>query len=608
MSKKYTIEIDASVTGEEEVKLLEQNLGGVATNAEAANTELVQLNQTTEEQSVAQEGLATATDRSTTSTLSYGIAAYNLGNMYKRNQGFINKQASSLLKTGGIVGFLKRNWKALAVTLILATLAMKAWNRLLQASEVYIASTQKALVEFQKTLESDEAWKIFLKNIELYVGEKTWNVLKGFRDFWDEFYLQVLNQFGGQAGKDAVRAGRAITEMLIELDEKTLLMAKTAHIFKNTISEQTAIMNDSTKSMAEREAAQQIAQTTATQLFNSEQAILELQKKIVQARINAGEETQKNKLEVARLEKEIFLLNKTYEKQIASIEIVTEKIEKETEVLGELSDASQNYLDILEQINKEKEEDLRLQAIKDAAYTAEGEEFGFEEEDEAPESPEVLEIWRKKEVQEEYTEWLAGNLRSQGGMWGEFFGVLKDLYDKDVKFSKLSNEQKLQVVAMTAQASLSVALELINQLGAAASDDFETQKKYQIAGATVSTLQGMISAFMGGVQTAPGPWGLVLGGILAAAAGAVGWANIKKIKNSTPESVPSSGSLSGSAVGSVSASAPSLSLVSPLTSGEEQLAGQIGDQTTDPQKAYVVGSDMTSQQELDRRIESNAFL
>lgn len=82
-----------------------------------------------------------------------------------------------------------------------------------------------------------------------------------------------------------------------------------------------------------------------------------------------------------------------------------------------------------------------------------------------------------------------------------------------------------------------------NQEEAVKKKAFEQDKKMKIAQATISMVQGMVSAFAGAMQLGPiaGP---IVGGILAAAVGVMGAMNIAKIKSTkyeagTPPTAPS---------------------------------------------------------------------
>jgi len=179
---------------------------------------------------------------------------------------------------------------------------------------------------------------------------------------------------------------------------------------------------------------------------------------------------------------------------------------------------------------------------------------------------------------------------------------------QDLGKQELENERAIQLakrkmVADSLNAGLGAATAVFGALAEASEGNFERQKKFQIAGAITSTLQGAISAFMGGVETIPGPFGVALGAVLSGVTLASGYANVKKIKNTQPNGGTGGGGSVTAAAPKVSA--PSFSMVTPSTNGENKLSEQLSSKT-EPQKAYVVSSDMTSQQQLDRSIENKA--
>ena len=65
-----------------------------------------------------------------------------------------------------------------------------------------------------------------------------------------------------------------------------------------------------------------------------------------------------------------------------------------------------------------------------------------------------------------------------------------------------------------------------------------------------------------------------------------------------------SGGASGGGGGGATVQAPNFNVVG--ASSTDQLAQAVGGQVNEPIRAYVVGSDVTNQQELDRRIVDTA--
>ena len=181
----------------------------------------------------------------------------------------------------------------------------------------------------------------------------------------------------------------------------------------------------------------------------------------------------------------------------------------------------------------------------------------------------------------------------------------QELSMEEVRITKQTADAKRKIDMETTQASLAAAGLAFSSLEQLAGDNFEAQKTFQIANAVVSTIMGAIQAY-NGAQTIPvvGP---AVGVVLAALVAATGAANIAKIAATKPGG-SASASFSGRSGPSTTPAAPSLSLVSPASAGESEIAGQIAGQNTNPSKAYVVSGEVTDQQALDRRIEGQATI
>ena len=128
---------------------------------------------------------------------------------------------------------------------------------------------------------------------------------------------------------------------------------------------------------------------------------------------------------------------------------------------------------------------------------------------------------------------------------------------------------------------------------------FATQKKLNIAIATVETIKGAVSAFTGMTSSIPGPVGIALGVVAAAGVTASGVANIKKITSTKFDGGGDDGG--GDNGGNLSSSAPAAPTPANFNvvgnSGTNQLMQGLQNQ---PIKAYVVGGDVTTAQNLDR--------
>jgi hypothetical protein len=149
--------------------------------------------------------------------------------------------------------------------------------------------------------------------------------------------------------------------------------------------------------------------------------------------------------------------------------------------------------------------------------------------------------------------------------------------------------------------SLAVAGDVANALSSLAAEGSEEAKNYAIGAATIQALMGAISAYNSALAVPV--VGIVLAPIAAAVALAIGYANVKKIKSQdTKGGGGSGGSFGGGGRAAIpSTAAPSFNVVG--TSSTNQLAQSIN---TQPIKTYVVASDVSTQQSLDRNKVENA--
>jgi hypothetical protein len=127
-------------------------------------------------------------------------------------------------------------------------------------------------------------------------------------------------------------------------------------------------------------------------------------------------------------------------------------------------------------------------------------------------------------------------------------------------------------------------------------------KALAIAATTIDTYQSATAAYksLAGIPVV----GPALGGVAAGVAVASGLANVKKILSVKVPGKASGGA--GGAVGGAAPSAPQFNVVG--NSGVNQLAGVMSTNQQVPVKAYVVPSDVTTGQSLDRNIIRNASL
>ena len=179
-----------------------------------------------------------------------------------------------------------------------------------------------------------------------------------------------------------------------------------------------------------------------------------------------------------------------------------------------------------------------------------------------------------------------------------YYTEQKVLNDKDASEATIAIAEKEKAARLATidavQTGLGLAAEALGESTAAG-------KVAAVASATISTYQSAVDSYKGMVSAIPGPVGIAAGVAAAASSVAMGIANVKKIlavkipKGGAGGSVPTG-------VGAQATVAPNVSFVA---SSENQIAGSVQRQQQDngPIRAYVVGREMTSQQEYDRNVD-----
>ncbi len=128
-------------------------------------------------------------------------------------------------------------------------------------------------------------------------------------------------------------------------------------------------------------------------------------------------------------------------------------------------------------------------------------------------------------------------------------------------------------------------------------------KAASIASTTIDTIQSGVSAYKGMVAAIPGPVGIAAGAVAAAGSLASGYASVKKILAvKTPGGKGSGGAVPGG--GADAPTPPAFNLVG--GSNVSQVDDSIN--LDKPPKAYVVGSEVTNQQEIDNAQAESASL
>lgn len=183
------------------------------------------------------------------------------------------------------------------------------------------------------------------------------------------------------------------------------------------------------------------------------------------------------------------------------------------------------------------------------------------------------------------------------------FEEKKRLEKKELEKVKEKNDREVAIKEQTEKAKLSIAGNTLNLLGGLLEEGSALAKGVAVAQATISGYEGVQNAFTTASKNPITSTFPAFPFIQAGLAGAFSAAQIGKILSTDSSS---SGGSSQAPSQNTGISAPSFNLVEGTT--ENQIATSIQDRNREPVRAFVVGRSVTSQQEMDRNIESNATI
>ena len=177
--------------------------------------------------------------------------------------------------------------------------------------------------------------------------------------------------------------------------------------------------------------------------------------------------------------------------------------------------------------------------------------------------------------------------------------------------------QKDEELAKTRKRNLQGSLQLASSIGGMlqtiADEDSEHGKKLAIAGSTIDTLSGAISAYMNAQSTGLPPWlSIPLGITSAATVLAAGMANIQQIKSTDARG--GSATLGAGIRTSAPAIIQQVPVTRTLTGAKEEATlnaimnntSQTANSTSSPMRAYVVLSDLEGKQKYANQTASEA--
>ncbi len=251
----------------------------------------------------------------------------------------------------------------------------------------------------------------------------------------------------------------------------------------------------------------------------------------------------------------------------------------------------------LEQVEKEANDELeRLQKIAEIQ-----DEFRLKREDEeATTALEKLELEKERKLLE------LEDLEATEQQKADIISYYNDKINAEtVKNAAESAEEQKKLEQSVADAKKAIGLRSLDLLAELAGRGSKIGKAIAVTQATISGIEGVQNAYTTAQKSPITALFPAYPYIQAGLAGAFSAIQIKKILSSDSASSSSASSVASSSTATETASAPSFNLVQ--GTGSNQIAETISSEQK-PIEAYVVGSNVTTQQELDRQRVVNSTI
>lgn len=220
----------------------------------------------------------------------------------------------------------------------------------------------------------------------------------------------------------------------------------------------------------------------------------------------------------------------------------------------------------------------------------------------------------EKEIEARITGFKSEQLINRQQLEKENADEMHSIFEELVKMNEEEEEKKREQAKKTAEAKqayeqatfnagVNLIGELANMADASAKRGFAIQKAAGIAQAVINTAQAITKVFAETTDFTPTQTLRFVNAGIVAASGALQIATIARQKFDT-SSAGSASKPSLSSGGGVGGQAPQFNTVG--ASGTNQLAESIAGQNDKPSRAYVVATDVTTAQELERNRVGNA--
>lgn len=218
-------------------------------------------------------------------------------------------------------------------------------------------------------------------------------------------------------------------------------------------------------------------------------------------------------------------------------------------------------------------------------------------------------LQRKIELEQELLQSDELLAEDRASVQADLLSLQQQQADRSVAIEKAALDKRKTLYKSYSSAVKSITSSIgsiLGSIGDTLEEGASEWKAVKIAESIISTIQGGIAAYMGMVESIPGPAGIIAGAVAAAATVASGMVEVNKIRN-TQISTSGSGTSSATgttALGSVSNSALSVAATQVTNTRNTNTTSDI-DNLPDT-KVYVLESDITNAQHNVRTTVSEA--
>lgn len=314
---------------------------------------------------------------------------------------------------------------------------------------------------------------------------------------------------------------------------------------------------------------------------------------------------------------DISTLTAKYEKERQAIidKYIAERVQKDIEAAEKEEERAANKSAALVRLLEKQMADEqaiydRMQIETDNRLAKDYTEEKVEEAEAMMESAYMALLQRKIELEQQLLQSEALTDEDREVLQDSLLQHQKERAELSVQIEQKALEKRKALYQNYAKAVNSITSSITSILGTIGGTLEEGSKQWKavkIAEATISTIQGGVAAYMGMVESIPGPAGLIAGAVAAAATVAAGMAEVAKIRNTEISTGGSSGTASTTtALGSVKPTAVQVAATQVTNTRQTSTTSDI--EELPDTKVYVLESDITNaQRNVKTTVEQATF-